>query len=288
VFSKGKPTAPDFYPLHQSYWDDFFSPENSERRLRLLSFNIQVGINTHSYRHYLTRSWQHFLPHGNRLQNLDRISELLGHFDIVALQEADGGSIRSGHVNQVEYLADRAGFPHWYQQLNRNFGRFAQHSNGLLSRLKPLDIQEHKLPALIPGRGAMFAEFGSASNPLLLVIMHLSLSKRAQTRQLNYVKEQIADYKHVVLMGDMNNHLEQMLNDSPLADTDLRPANTDDVVLNTFPSWRPKRAIDHILVSSSLHINRVGVLDYPVSDHLPIAMDIALPDDFPCSELTRA
>ena len=31
-------------------------------RLRLLSFNIQVGISTERYRHYLTRGWQHLLP----------------------------------------------------------------------------------------------------------------------------------------------------------------------------------------------------------------------------------
>lgn len=33
------------------------------RHIRLLTFNIQVGINTASYHHYVTRSWQHVLPH---------------------------------------------------------------------------------------------------------------------------------------------------------------------------------------------------------------------------------
>lgn len=80
-------------------------------RLRLLSFNIQVGISTERYRHYLTRSWQHLLPHNGRAGNLQKIGQLLGDFDLVALQEADGGSLRSGYVNQVEHLAHLGAFP---------------------------------------------------------------------------------------------------------------------------------------------------------------------------------
>ena len=55
-------------------------------RLRLLSFNIQVGISTERYHHYLTRSWQHLLPHTGRARNLQRIGELLSNYDLVALQ----------------------------------------------------------------------------------------------------------------------------------------------------------------------------------------------------------
>lgn len=76
-----------------------------DSRLRLLSFNIQVGISTERYRHYLTRGWQHLLPHTGRAGNLQKIGDLLKDFDLVALQEADGGSLRSGYVNQVEHLA---------------------------------------------------------------------------------------------------------------------------------------------------------------------------------------
>mgnify|MGYP006190221249 CR=1 FL=1 len=119
---------PGYAPEHD--W-----PQNGS--LRLLSFNIQVGISTQRYHHYLTRSWQHVLPHAGRSGNLQRIGDLLGDFDLVALQEVDGGSLRSGYVNQVEHLAHLGVFPYWYQQLNRNLGRLAQHSNGVLSRLRP-------------------------------------------------------------------------------------------------------------------------------------------------------
>ncbi|SNC63497.1 Metal-dependent hydrolase, endonuclease/exonuclease/phosphatase family [Marinobacter sp. es.048] len=248
-----------------------------QRHIRLLTFNIQVGINTSSYRHYLTRSWQHILPHRNRIENLDRIASLLRGYDVVALQECDGGSLRSGYINQVQYLAEAAGIPYWYQQLNRNLGQIAQHSNGLLSRYRPLDVTEHKLPGLIPGRGAIIARYGTEHDPLVLVLMHLSLSKTAQQRQLGYIRELIADYRHVVLMGDMNAHAEQLLTQTPLKQTDLVPLPD---TAHSFPSWRPEKALDHILVSPSLQIRRSEVVSYPMSDHLPIAMDVALPEGY--------
>lgn len=247
------------------------------RHIRLLTFNIQVGINTSSYRHYLTRSWQHFLPHRNRIENLDRIASLLRNYDVIALQECDGGSLRSAYINQVQYLAEAAGIPYWYQQLNRNLGQLAQHSNGLLSRYRPLDVTEHKLPGLIPGRGAIIARYGSEDDPLVLVMMHLSLSRAGQQRQLGYIRELIGDYRHVVLMGDMNNHAEELLTQTPLKETDLIPLPD---TAHSFPSWRPEKALDHILVSPSLEIRRSEVVSYPMSDHLPIAMDVALPKGY--------
>ena len=150
--------------------------------LRLLSFNIQVGIGTQRYRHYLTRGWQHLLPHRERAANLQRIGALLGGFDLVALQEVDGGSLRSDYVNQVEHLAQLGDFPFWYQQLNRNLGRLAQHSNGLLSRLQPSLLEDHPLPGP-RGRGAILLRFGEGAEALAVVMMHLALGSRVRARQ---------------------------------------------------------------------------------------------------------
>ncbi|MGB5306989.1 MAG: hypothetical protein WBO57_12180, partial [Gammaproteobacteria bacterium] len=35
---------------------------NQGQRLRLLSYNVQAGISTARYRHYITQSWKHVLP----------------------------------------------------------------------------------------------------------------------------------------------------------------------------------------------------------------------------------
>jgi len=242
-------------------------------RLRLLSFNIQVGISTERYRHYLTRSWQHLLPHMGRAGNLQKIGSLLNDFDLVALQEADGGSLRSGYVNQVEHLAHLGAFPYWYQQLNRNLGRFAQHSNGVLSRLKPQLIEDHPLPGPA-GRGAILVRFGDGEDALVVVMMHLALGSKTRARQLAYIRELIGGYRHQVLMGDMNTHATDLLQHSPLRDLGLVAPQVE----ATFPSWRPQRCLDHILLSPSLTLERVEVLSQPISDHLPVAVEIRLPD----------
>lgn len=247
-----------------------------ERPLKLLSFNIQAGIASSGYHHYLTRSWKHVLPYPERLENLDRIARLASDFDFVGLQEADGGSLRSGYINQIEYLAVRAGFPFWYDQTNRNLGHFAQHSLGLLSRFLPGDITEVRLPGMIPGRGALCVRFGSGEHALLLMILHLALGRRARERQLGAVAELAQDYRHVILMGDFNCGSESDEINGLLRHTQLsEPVHG----LHTFPSWRPRRNIDHILVSSSIEVRSVNVLNYTISDHLPIAMEITLPRD---------
>ena len=108
-------------------------PVDRDRRLRLLSYNIQSGITYDHYAHYLTRSWRHVVPHGHRTSNLDNIAAHLDGYDVVALQECDSGSLRTGYTNQTEYLACRSRFPYWVDQTNRRLGRLARHSNGLLT-----------------------------------------------------------------------------------------------------------------------------------------------------------
>jgi endonuclease/exonuclease/phosphatase family metal-dependent hydrolase len=245
------------------------------RTLRLLSYNIQIGIKTRRYGQYLTHSWKHVLHHPQRFDNLDRIAQLMSEYDLVGVQEADAGSARSGFVNITQYLAASAGFPFWDDQTNRRIGRFAQHSLGVLSRYKPSGITEHKLPGRIPGRGAMAVRFGDGAESLVVLIVHLALSRRGRISQLDFIGDLVNDYRHVVLMGDMNccsqsEEMELLLTKTLMTE----PLHG----LNTFPSWRPKRNIDHILVTPTVEVERAEVLDYPLSDHLPVSMEVVLPE----------
>jgi len=245
------------------------------QRVRLLSYNVQTGISTARYRHYVTHSWKHLLPHAQRFSNLDRIANLIRDYDIIGLQEVDAGSLRSGYINLTKYLSDRSGHPFWYDQTNRRLGRFAQHSTGLISRFSPTEIVEHRLPGRIPGRGALFIRFGSRLESLVVLILHLALSRRARIRQLDYVSEIVNEFPHVVLMGDMNCYSNSAEMDFLINRTMMREPFHG---LDTFPSWRPQHNIDHILVTPTLQVDRVNVLNYSLSDHLPVEMDIILPE----------
>jgi endonuclease/exonuclease/phosphatase family metal-dependent hydrolase len=241
------------------------------RSLKLLSFNIQVAIGASAYRHYVTHGWKHLLPHTSARGNLDRIADVIGDYDVVALQEIDNGSLRSRNVNQVHYLAERAEFPFWYSQLNRDLGRLAQHGNGVLSRVAPASVEDHKLPGAIPGRGAILVRLPFGDGELTLVLLHLSLGQRSLHRQLEYVRRLIETEPRVVVMGDMNSHLTGLLVGSPLAGSRLRAAGGTEP---TYPAWRPARALDHILVSPGLAVRGFEVLDCRLSDHRPIAVTL--------------
>ena len=242
--------------------------------LRLLSYNVQVGICTRRPHHYVTHSWKHVLPHNQRLNNLDKVAGLLGGYDLVGLQEVDAGSMRSNYINLVEYLSLKSGFPYWYHQVNRNLGRFAQHSNGLLSRYHPTEVKDINLPALIPGRNAILARFGSQDNSLAVIIMHLSLSPRARNKQLAYISDIVNQHDHAIIMGDMNCKLQSKEMRLLFSNTDLRETSEETY---TFPSWRPQHHIDHILVTSQLQVKSIKALNHAYSDHLPIAMELKLP-----------
>ncbi len=242
--------------------------------LRLLSYNIQVGIDTHRYRHYLTKLWRHVLPHKQRQENLEGISCLVKNFDIVALQEVDGGSIRSNFINQVQFLGESSQFNCWSQQCNRNLGKLAQHSNGLLSRLPIHQITNHKLPGRIPGRGAIEALLGDKNSQLAIYVVHLSLGKRARSQQLDYLSEVTQNFPYKIIMGDMNTPAEEFENWATKNDLNIAGLGHS---LKTYPSWQPRVHLDHILVSNNLAIQSAEALTYRISDHLPLAVTIELP-----------
>lgn len=251
------------------------SPDPSAgQRVRVLSYNIQVGISTTRYRHYLTHGWKHVLPYSERTQNLGRIASFVSAFDIVGLQEIDAGSLRSGFVNQAEYLAQHAAMRHWYSQTNRNLGRFAKHSQGILSRFPLRSVTEHRLPGAIPGRGAMEVHLGTQDEPLVIIQAHLALVRRTRARQLAYIGELVQQQRHVIVMGDFN-----CLPTSPefrrlLATTHLCEPH---VASCTYPSWQPLHSLDHILVTPDLRVEHGTVFQVTYSDHLPIGLDVVLP-----------
>jgi endonuclease/exonuclease/phosphatase family metal-dependent hydrolase len=243
-------------------------------KLRVLSYNIQLGIAYTRYHHYLTRSWRHVLPFHGRQGNLDSIAHFISDFDIVALQEADAGSLRSDYINQVEYLAWRAGFSNWYTQTNRDLGNIAKHSLGLLSRPRPREVVGYKLPGRIPGRGAMLARYACEEHSLLVGIVHLSLGPKARRQQIAYLAREVARHEHVILMGDFNCRIDSNEFQVLLSSTHLCSPERE---LHTFPSWLPRRGVDHILVTPGLTVEQTHVYDLAYSDHLPIALDIRLP-----------
>ena len=247
----------------------------STRRLKLLSANIQTGSSTRGYHDYVARSWSHVLPAGNKRGALDTIAALAGQHDIVGLQESDPGSLRSGFTNQTHYLAERGGFDYWSHQPNRSVGGFASSANALLSKLEPVEVIDHPLPGRIAGRGVLLARFGDGDEGLTIAVAHLSLGAASRHSQLAFIAELLHDHPHAVLMGDFN-----CLSDRPEMDllykrTRLQPPTCR---VPTFPSWGPRKAIDHILVTPALAAGGMRALPAALSDHLALSIELDVPE----------
>lgn len=245
------------------------------RRLRLLSANIQAGSSTRGYGDYVARSWSHVLPAGNKRGALDTIAELAGRHDIVGLQEADPGSLRSGFTNQTHYLAERAGFAYWSHQPNRSVAGVASSANGLLSKLEPRLVEDHPLPGRVKGRGVLTATFGDGRDALTVAVAHLSLGSQSRRSQIDFIADILAGLPHAVLMGDFNCDPGQPEMQQLYRKTRLQPP---DRCVPTFPSWRPQRAIDHMLVTPALALATMQALPAAQSDHLALSVELDVPE----------
>lgn len=241
--------------------------------VKLLTFNIHAATSTDRFHHYVTHSWRQILPHAQRTENLDAIAALAGEYDLVGLQEADAGSLRSGFINQSRYIATHASIPYWFNQATRKLGTMTFTSNGFLARWAPQTVKQHRLPGAIPGRGALEVRFGEQGG-LVVVVVHLALGRRARSRQLEYLAERLSGLTHLVVMGDFNTTAR-----SPevLAFRSTLGLAAPTEGLASYPSWQPQRSIDHILLSPSIRARDVCVVDVPMSDHCPVALTLDMP-----------
>lgn len=246
-----------------------------KQRLSLLSYNLQVGIDSSSYSDYLTQCWRHLLPDSKRSENLSRAADWLSEYDIVALQEVDAGSLRSQYINQIEFLAQKGGFPHFHQQQNRNFGGLAAHANGVLSKYQSTQVKRHKLPGRISGRGALEINIESKGSSIKIISVHLALGQRARSSQLEYIANLVKNTEHFVIMGDMNCKKETVLDVFKSAKVKVK---RNPLISPTYPRWKPKHCYDQIWISENLDIISSRVLNLGVSDHLPITMQIEIPN----------
>ena len=260
------------------------APVSGPQRLRLLSFNIQAGTSTPSYRHYVTHSWRQVLPHSQRTANLDSIASLVSDYDMVALQEVDSGSLRSGFINQSRYLANHAGMPFWCHQRNRKVGNVAYAGNGFLSRYEPRSIEEFRLPGPIPGRGSLVLTYGENEAALWVAVVHLALGKRARRQQLQFLTERLQDAQRLIVMGDFNTSIN---GGDVLSFCDRLGLQAPTSGLATYPSWQPQRDIDHILLSQGIDGYDARVVDVGMSDHCPIELSVQLPEGMRLRQAVR-
>lgn len=237
------------------------SSGNSEgSKLRVMAYNIH-----------------HAQPMGEEYINLDgiaRVIELSGA-DLIALQEVDVDTERSGKGNQAEMLAQKLG-------LNYFFAKSIDYGGGdygvaILSRFPILEQQVIPLPGVNQGAEQRVLGMVRVKLPtgkeVAFASTHLD-HKGDPSDRLSQLKEVIRVTKEidgpVILAGDFN-----ALPDSATMEMvydNFSPTCED--CGHTYPANNPNKTIDYIVYkdpSNSLRVLENTVIEEPkASDHRPI------------------
>lgn len=231
---------------------------NEPLRLRVLSYNIR---------------------HGEGMDgkvDLERIAKVIGSVkpDLVALQEVDQKTRRTGEVDQPAELARLTGMRQVFGgNISFQGGRYG---NAMLSRLPVKRSENHPLPTFYQGeqRGVMEAEVEALGGhpPVLFFVTHLdyrgnSRERPASAERINGLVAKSPN-RPAVIAGDLNDRIGS----ETLKSFEASWARANASELPTFPSDNPNRQIDFILFrpQNRWKVIEARVLDEPVaSDHRP-------------------
>jgi endonuclease/exonuclease/phosphatase family metal-dependent hydrolase len=177
--------------------------------------------------------------------------------DVLALQEVDRTTKRSGGLDQAAVVADACGLSFAFGEAIPGYG------NALLVRGELTDVETVALPHT-PEREPRVALLGRGAG-LSIACVHLGLRGDA-VPQLPVVIAALTERPPPhLLLGDFNLERRKVA---------VWPLALVDDPGPTFPAHRPRRRIDHVAVSG-LRATRVAVLPRPpLSDHRPLLAEL--------------
>ena len=197
-----------------------------------------------------------------------RIADIINKIDpdVVALQEIDSSTLRSGKIVVLSELAIRT-------NLYATFGASISYQGGkygigILSKEKPARWESTALPGREESRSLLIVEF----KDYIFCSTHFSLNEEDRLKSVEIINSLFNSYKKpVFLAGD--------LNADPGSDVikNLKPGwlILNNIAEPTIPADNPRRCIDYILALKSKiygYIVEESVVEAEAvaSDHLPV------------------
>ena len=245
--------------------------------MRLLVYNIRYATGTGPAFHLP-------LPGAGYLRSSRRVLEQLTDFihaedpDIVGLIEVDTGSVRTGMLNQAEYVARRLGH---YTAYECKYG-----SSSINQFLPIVRKQGNALLAAPRVRGERFHYFDTGIKRLIIeleledccvFLVHLSVKFRHRQYQLRALHDLVMQAnKPVVVAGDFNTFWGTHEIYLFMRASGLRSANVSGVP--SYPARRPRSELDFVLVGDGIDVTGFSVPDVRLSDHRPVICDFVVQD----------
>jgi endonuclease/exonuclease/phosphatase family metal-dependent hydrolase len=216
-------------------------------RVRLLVYNIRYATGVGPAFHLP-------VPGAGYLRSSQRVLDSLTDFikqqdpDVVGLIEVDTGSIRTGMVNQADFIARSLGHYSTYE---------CKYGVGSVNQMVPIVRKQGNAFLAAPRvRGERFHYFDTGIKRLIIeleldevaiFLVHLSLKFRHRQYQLRYLFNQAAGLTSANVRG-----------------------------LPSYPSHSPRKELDFILCSKGVHVDRFEMPDIRLSDHLPLICDFTV------------
>lgn len=200
--------------------------------------------------------------------------------DVVALVEVDTGSMRTGSVNQALAVAESLGGHEAHYEckyaptsITQRIPVARKQANAFVVRHRNAAARYHYFDKGVK-RLVIELDLGLCS----IFLVHLSLKYRhrqIQLRDLHALLE--TGRKPVIVAGDFNTLHGAWELDLFAAATRLRSVNS--ARLPTYPSRRPRKELDFVLVSEDIAVVECRVPEISYSDHRPIVCDLLLPEE---------
>jgi endonuclease/exonuclease/phosphatase family metal-dependent hydrolase len=249
--------------------------------LRLLTLNVAHGRKLATHQALLSRATVE--------RNLAEIGDLIGSSDahLVALQEADGPSAWSGNFDHVELLARLAEHSDYFRGEHNPFAlgrRNLASGTALLGRHDLRRPHSHRFgTSWRDTKGFVVAtvpvpEWGETE--IDVVSLHLEpVVPAVRRQQIAQLTEHLLrrQRRPLVVLGDFNcSWSEEALHFRPLARHLGLRTHQPRHHAPTYPSRRPRRRIDWILISPELEFVGYRTLPNTVSDHLGVVAELQL------------
>jgi endonuclease/exonuclease/phosphatase family metal-dependent hydrolase len=196
--------------------------------------------------------------------------------DVIGLIEVDTGSVRSGMVNQAEYIATSLGHFSTYE---------CKYGTSSFNNFLPIVRKQANAFLAAPRvHGERFHYFDSGIKRLIIeleldevcvFLVHLSLKYRHRQYQLRYLHDLVEkSAKPVIVAGDFNTFWGTHELYLFMRASGLRSANEQG--LATYPSNSPRAELDFVLVSERIRVTDFSVPDIRLSDHRPLICDFTV------------
>jgi endonuclease/exonuclease/phosphatase family metal-dependent hydrolase len=205
----------------------------------------------------------------------ERVAPVLAEIgaDLVALQEAQH------HFDRARPMLDEAALDRLagLRVLRASADQQGWRANVLLAR-PTLRVLRGPLPLNLGGlepRGGLIAEVEGGAGPVRVAAAHLSLTAERRRLQAGLILAALhaGERMPCLLMGDLNEARPDRGAMAALVGAFPSPA-----AVPTFPSFRPRLALDRIMVCPGAMLASLGVHDTPAarraSDHLPLVAEL--------------